>query len=74
LSDEFGFPRMIRPLLRGLLGGRSRRIAGGASGDSTIGGPDDRVPSDALLASLLQDGMLVLPPRYFVGYFLDLLL
>jgi len=74
LSDEFGIPRLIRPLLGGLLGGRSRRIAGGNAGDSTIGGPGDRVPSDALLASLLQDGMLVLPPRYFIGYFLDLLI
>ena len=75
LSDEFGIPRLVRPLLGSLLGGlRSRRMTGGSDGDTTVGGPGERIPSDALIASLLQDGMLVLPPRYFIGYFLDLLL
>jgi hypothetical protein len=75
LSDEFGIPRLIRPLLGSLLGGqRSRRAGESTSEGVTIGGPRDRIPSDILLASLIQDGMLVLPPRYFVGYFLDLLI
>jgi hypothetical protein len=75
LSDEFGIPRLVRPLLGSLLGGlRSRRLTGGSDRDSSVGGPGERIPSDALIASLLQDGMLVLPPRYFIGYFLDLLL
>jgi hypothetical protein len=74
LSDEFGIQRLIRPLLGGLLGNARSRRMGGADGSSTIGDRGDRVPSDALIASLLQDGMLVLPPRYFTGYFLDLLI
>lgn len=75
MSDEFGIPRLIRPLLGGLLGGpRSRRTEETTNGGTTIGGHGDRVPTDALIASLIQDGMLVLPPRYFTGYFLDLLI
>jgi hypothetical protein len=41
---------------------------------STIGGRGQRMPSDAQLAALIEDGALVLPPRYFMGYFLDLLI
>lgn len=77
MSDEFGISRLVRPLLGGLLGGlRSRRLPGGSGSDSdtTVGGPGERIPSDALIASILQDGMLVLPRRYFIGYFLDLLI
>jgi hypothetical protein len=74
LSDEFGIPRLLRPLLGGLLGLKSRRTSDAGGGDFMIGGRGDRIPTDALLASLIQDGMLVLPPRYFTGYFLDMLI
>ena len=75
MSDEFGIPRMIRPLLGGLLGGsRTRRLTGGIDGDLEIGGRGERIPSDAQLAALINDGIIMLPPRYFVGYFLDLLI
>ncbi|MBI3512477.1 MAG: hypothetical protein HY060_00125 [Proteobacteria bacterium] len=75
MSDEFGFPKMIRPLLGGLLGGfRPRRATAAADGDFTFDARGGRVPSDAQLAALINDGMLMLPPRYFVGYFLDLLI
>jgi hypothetical protein len=74
LSDEFGIPRLIRPLLGGLLGGRPRRMVGASDGDFTFGGRGERIPSDAQLAALINDGMIMLPPRYFVGYFLDLLI
>ena len=77
MSDEFGVPKMIRPLLGGLLSGfRPRRTTGTASADDLFqfdarGG---RVPTNAQLAALINDGMLMLPPRYFVGYFLDLVI
>jgi hypothetical protein len=75
VSDEFGFPGVIRPLLGGLLGGfRSRRSTISSDGDMRMGERGSRIPSDAQLASLIQDGMLVLPQRYFIGYFLDLVL
>jgi hypothetical protein len=75
LSDEFGIPRLIRPLIGGLLGGsRSRRAAGSIDDGTSIGGRGERIPSDDQLAGLLQDSLLVLPPRYFIGYFLDLLI
>ena len=76
MSDEFGVPRLIRPLLGGLLGGtRTRRTSGALSDEEfTVGGRGERIPSDAQLAALVNDGMIVLPPRYFIGYFLDLLI
>ncbi len=75
LSDEFGIPRLIRPLIGGLLGGsRARRASGASDDDSWISRLGGRVPTDAQLDALLQDGLLVLPPRYFIGYFLDLLI
>jgi hypothetical protein len=33
----------------------------------------DRIPTMAQLQALLQNGILVLPARYFRGFFLDLL-
>ncbi len=75
MSDEFGIPRLIRPLIGGLLGGsRARRTGGSVDDDTSIGGPGSRIPSDDQIAALLQDGFIVLPPRYFIGYFLDLLI
>ncbi|MCX8500886.1 MAG: hypothetical protein ORO03_04245 [Alphaproteobacteria bacterium] len=32
----------------------------------------NRIPSQAQLDSLVQNGMISLPPRYFRGHFLDL--
>lgn len=33
----------------------------------------DRIPTMAQLEALIQDGRLILPVRYFRGYFLDVL-
>jgi hypothetical protein len=74
VNEDLG-AKIIRPLLGGLLGGsRPRRLSGIADDGSTIGGRGDRMPTDAQLAALIQDGELILPPRYFMGYFLDLLI
>lgn len=73
MNEDIG-AKIVRPLLGGLLGGSRPRRLSGAAGDSTIGGRGDRVPTDAQLQALIQDGELVLPPRYFMGYFLDLLI
>jgi hypothetical protein len=74
VNEDIG-AKIIRPLLGGLLGGsRPRRLSGASDDGSIIGGRGDRIPSDAQLTALIEDGMLVLPPRYFMGYFLDLLI
>jgi hypothetical protein len=74
VNEDLG-AKIVRPLLGGLLGGsRPRRLNGVADDGSIIGGRGDRVPSDAQLQALIEDGELVLPPRYFLGYFLDLLI
>ncbi len=75
MSDEFGFPRNIRPLIRGLLGGsRPRSAITSVDDEFVFDARGGRVPSHAQLAALINDGMLMLPPRYFVGYFLDLVI
>ena len=74
MNEDIG-AKFVRPLLGGLLGGsRPRRLAGSLDSDSAIGGRGQRIPNDAQLAALIEDGALVLPPRYFMGYFLDLLI
>lgn len=74
MNEDIG-AKLVRPLIGGLLGNqRSRRVNGSSDDGSTIGGRGERIPSDAQLAALVQDGVLVLPPRYFMGYFLDLLI
>ena len=74
MNEDIG-AKFVRPLLGGLLGGsRPRRLSGSSDGDSTIGGRGQRLPTDAQLSALIEDGVLVLPPRYFMGYFLDLLI
>lgn len=74
MNEDIG-AKLVRPLLGGLLGGsRPRRLSGSSDSGSTIGGRGQRLPTDAQLAALIQDGELVLPPRYFMGYFLDLLI
>jgi hypothetical protein len=76
LNDDVGFGRSVPPLLGGLLRAfRSRRSADAPDGEFQITrGAKDRVPNDAQLSALIKDGMLVLPPRYIVGFFLDMLI
>lgn len=61
----------------GALAGRLRatpsRAAAGASG-ARERGRGNRIPSQAEIDGLLQDGLLVLPARYFRGDLLDLLI
>lgn len=73
MNEDIG-AKIVRPLLGGLLGNQRPRRLSGSADDSTIGGRGDRIPTDAQLQALIQDGELVLPPRYFLGYFLDLLI
>jgi hypothetical protein len=76
LNDEFGFTRTVGPLLGGLV--RAFRPRRGSDSEEVFrlrGGSDrDRLPTDAQLRDLIQGGVLVLPPRYIIGFFLDLLI
>jgi hypothetical protein len=75
LNDDVGFGRSVPPLLGGLLRAfRTGRAVDAPDEEFRITrGAKDRVPSNAQLRALIEDGMLMLPPRYFIGYFLDLL-
>jgi hypothetical protein len=76
LNDDVGFGGSVPPLFGGLLRAfRSRRTADSPDDEFRITrGAKDRVPNNAQLSALMQDGLLVLPPRYFVGFFLDMLI
>jgi hypothetical protein len=74
LNEDVGFTGSV-PLLGGLVRAlRPRRSSDSEEVFRLRTGPRDRVPSDAQLSALIQDGILILPPRYFVGFFLDLLI
>ena len=70
----------IRPQRSGLtgLGGLLAppvRAPEGEPGLPPVGGPRrwrERIPTVAQLEALIENGRLVLPLRYFRGYFLDL--
>jgi hypothetical protein len=54
---------------------RPRRASAVADEEFQLrGSARDRIPNNAQLAGLIQDGMLILPPRYFVGFFLDMVI
>jgi hypothetical protein len=76
VNDDVGLGRSVPPLLGGLLRAfRPRRSVDGPDDEFRITrGAKDRVPTNAQLRALIEDGMLMLPPRYFIGYFLDLLI
>jgi hypothetical protein len=76
LDDDVGFGGSVPPLIGGLLRAfRPRRSVDAPDEEFRISrGAKDRIPSNALLQSLIQNGMLVLPQRYFVGFFLDMVI
>lgn len=76
MNEDVGFTRAVAPLLGGLVRAFRPRRSDEPDGVFRLRGssPHDRVPTDAQLSALIQDGVLVLPPRYFVGFFLDLLI
>jgi len=76
LNDDVGFDGAIPPFIGGLLRAfRSRRKADVADPEFQLrGGAKDRIPTNAQLSALVQNGLLILPPRYFVGFFLDMVI
>jgi hypothetical protein len=76
LDDEVGIGGSVPPLIGGLLRAfRSRRPTDAPDDEFRISrGAKDRIPTNAMLRSLIQGGMLILPPRYFVGFFLDMVI
>jgi len=73
LNEDVGFNR-VAPLLGGLLRSFKPNRSERDEEFRLVGTKRDRIPTRAQLNALIQDGMLVLPPRYFVGFFLDLLI
>lgn len=76
MNDDVGFGGAVPPFIGGLLRAfRSRRSTAVADEEFQLrGSARDRIPNNAQLAGLIQNGLLVLPPRYFIGFFLDMVI
>jgi hypothetical protein len=76
LSDDVGFGGSVPPFIGGLIRAfRPRRLADAPEDEFQLrGSAKDRIPNNAQLRGLIQNGMLVLPARYFIGFFLDMVI